>query len=159
MFHTMAAKTWSFKYAASQEFHDIMQQVVVNAQKLAEELAGYGFRIVSGGTDNHLLVVDLRGKGITGTVFQDALDAVGITVNKNMIPFDPEKPSVTSGVRIGLTSVTQRGLKEPEIVEIASIMNQVAEAPTDEANLAACKERAEALISKFPLYPAGAFED
>jgi glycine hydroxymethyltransferase len=159
MFHTMAAKTWSFKYAASQEFHDIMQQVVVNAQKLAEELAGYGFRIVSGGTDNHLLVVDLRGKGITGTVFQDALDAVGITVNKNMIPFDPEKPSVTSGVRIGLTSVTQRGLKEPEIVEIASIMNQVAEAPTDEANLAACKERAEALISKFPLYPAGAFQD
>ncbi|BFL48132.1 serine hydroxymethyltransferase [Lactonifactor longoviformis] len=159
MFHTMAAKTWSFKYAASQEFHDIMQQVVVNAQKLAEELSGYGFRIVSGGTDNHLLVVDLRGKGITGTVFQDALDAVGITVNKNMIPFDPEKPSVTSGVRIGLTSVTQRGLKEPEIVEIASIMNQVAEAPTDEANLAACKERAEALISKFPLYPAGAFED
>ncbi len=159
MFHTMAAKTWSFKYAASDEFRQIMQQVVVNAKKLAEELQKYGFRIVSGGTDNHLLVVDLRGKGITGNVFQDALDAVGITVNKNMIPFDPEKPSVTSGVRIGLTSVTQRGLKEPEIEEIAAIMNQVAEAPADESNLAACKKRAEALIAKFPLYPAGAFED
>lgn len=159
MFHTMAAKTWSFKYAASDEFHQIMQQVVKNAQKLGEELTKFGFRIVSGGTDNHLLVVDLRGKGITGTVFQDALDAVGITVNKNMIPFDTEKPSVTSGVRIGLTSVTQRGLKEPEIIEIAKIMNTVAQAPTDEANLTACKRRAEDLISKFPLYKAGAFDD
>ena len=159
MFHTMAAKTWSFKYAASEEFRQIMQQVVVNAKKLAEELQKYGFRIVSGGTDNHLLVVDLRSKGITGNVFQDALDAVGITVNKNMIPFDPEKPSVTSGVRIGLTSVTQRGLKEKEIEEIAAIMNEVAKAPADEENLAACRTRAEALISGFPLYPDGAFDD
>ena len=157
--HTMAAKCWSFKYAASEEFHEIMAQVVKNAQCLAAELENYGFRIVSGGTDNHLLVADLRGKKITGKDFQEALDAVGITVNKNMIPFDPEKPSVTSGVRIGLTAVTQRGLKEAEIKEIASIMNKVAEAPKDEANLAECKAQAEALIAKFPLYPAGAFED
>ena len=136
-----------------------MQQVVKNAQCLAEELKGYGFDIVSGGTDNHLLVADLRAKGITGKVFQNALDAVGITVNKNMIPFDPEKPSVTSGVRIGLTAVTQRGLKEPEIKEIAGIMNKVANAPEDEANLAECKRQAEELIAKFPLYPAGSFED
>lgn len=157
--HTMAAKAWSFQYAASEEFCAIMEQVVKNAKCLAEELTKYGFRIVSGGTDNHLLVADLRGKNITGKAFQNALDAVGITVNKNMIPFDPEKPFVTSGVRIGLTAVTQRGLKEPEIREIAEIMNKVAEAPEDEANLAACKAQAEALISKFPLYPAGAFED
>lgn len=157
--HTMAAKAWSFQYAASEEFHAIMEQVVKNAKCLAEELTKYGFRIVSGGTDNHLLVADLRGKNITGKAFQNALDAVGITVNKNMIPFDPEKPFVTSGIRIGLTAVTQRGLKEPEIREIAEIMNKVAEAPEDEANLAACKAQAEALISKFPLYPAGAFED
>ena len=155
----MAAKTWSFKYAASQEFHDIMAQVIVNAKCLAEELQKYGFRIVSGGTDNHLLVVDLRSKGLTGKTMQNALDAVGITVNKNMIPFDPEKPGVTSGIRIGLTAVSQRGLKEPEIREIAAIINQVAAAPEDEANLKACKEKAEALIAKFPLYPAGSFDD
>ena len=159
MFNTMAAKTWSFKYAASQEFHDIMAQVVVNAKCLAEELQKYGFRIVSGGTDNHLLVVDLRSKGLTGKTMQNALDAVGITVNKNMIPFDPEKPGVTSGIRIGLTAVSQRGLKEAKIREIAAIINQVAEAPEDEANLKACKEKAEALIAKFPLYPAGSFDD
>lgn len=157
--HTMAAKCWSFRYAASDAFKAIMQQVVVNAKTLAEELTKYGFRIVSGGTDNHLLVADLRGKHINGRDFQNALDAVGITVNKNMIPFDPEKPSVTSGVRIGLTAVTQRGLKEPEIRKIAAIMNQVAEAPFDEANLAACKKEAEALIANFPLYPVNPLED
>lgn len=136
-----------------------MQQVVVNAKCLAEELQKYGFRIVSGGTDNHLLVVDLRSKGITGKTFQDALDSIGITVNKNMIPFDTEKPGVTSGVRIGLTSVSQRGLKEPEIRRIAAIMNQVAEAPLDQENLKACREKAQELIAGFPLYPEGSFED
>lgn len=156
--HTMAAKAWSFKYAATPEFKAIMEQVVENAKCLAEELEKYGFRIVSGGTDNHLLVADLRGKHITGKDFQNALDAVGITVNKNMIPFDPEKPGVTSGVRIGLTAVSQRGLKEPEIRQIAAIMNKVAEAPNDEKNLAECKAEAEALIAKFPLYPAGSFD-
>lgn len=157
--HTMAAKAWSFQYAATDEFRAIMKQVVVNAQKLAEELTKHGFRIVSGGTDNHLLVVDLRGKGITGKSFQNALDAVGITVNKNMIPFDPEKPFITSGVRIGLTAVTQRGLKEKEIIEIAEIMNKVANAPENEENLSACKIQAEALIEKFPLYQAGLVEN
>ena len=157
--HTMAAKAWSFKYAATPEFRVIMEQVVKNAKCLAEELEKYGFRIVSGGTDNHLLVADLRGKHITGKDFQNALDAVGITVNKNMIPFDPEKPGVTSGVRIGLTAVSRRGLKEPEIRQIAAIMNKVAEAPHDEKNLEECKAEAEALIAKFPLYPAGSFED
>lgn len=157
--HTMAAKAWSFQYAATEEFRAMMHQVVVNARCLAEELEKYGFRIVSGGTDNHLLVADLRGKQITGKAFQNALDAVGITVNKNMIPFDPEKPGVTSGVRIGLTAVTQRGLAETEIRQIASIMNQVASAPDDEENLAVCQKQAEALISKFPLYRQGALEE
>ncbi len=156
---TMAAKTWSFKYAASEEFRQTMQQVVVNAKCLSEELANYGFRIVSGGTDNHLLVADLRNKNITGKDFQDALNSIGITVNKNMIPFDQEKPSITSGVRIGVTPVTQRGLKEPEIRQIAGIMNRVADAPFDEANLAACRAEAQELISHYPLYPAGSFDD
>ncbi|MGM0395922.1 MAG: serine hydroxymethyltransferase [Bacillota bacterium] len=157
--HTMAAKAWSFKYAATDEFKEIMDQVVQNARKLAEELAKLGFRIVSGGTDNHLLVVDLRSKGITGDKFQTALDSVGITVNKNLIPFDPEKPSVTSGVRIGLTAITQRGLREKEIVQIAEIMNLIADAADDKDVLAECKTRALAMISDFPLYPEGTFID
>ena len=109
--HTMAAKCWSFRYAASEEFRSIMEQVVKNAKFLARELQSRGFDIVSGGTDNHLLVVDLRNKGVTGRTMQTALDKAGISVNKNMIPFDPEKPSVTSGIRIGLTAVTERGVK------------------------------------------------
>ena len=119
----------------------------------------HGFRVVSGGTDNHIVLTDLRPKNITGKLFQQALETVGITVNKNMVPFDPASPFVTSGVRIGLTSTTQRGLKEEEIKEIAAIMNKVANAPEDEANLTECKKMAEELISKFPLYPAGYFED
>ena len=157
--HTMAAKIWSLKYAASPEFRAIMQRVLDNAQTLAGALAERGFRIVSGGTDNHLLLVDLRPKGISGKVFQNALNSVGITVNKNQIPNDPASPFVTSGVRIGLTSTAQRGLGAKEIVQIADIMAKVAEAPEDEAVLAACRKKAEELISQFPLYPEGAFDD
>jgi glycine hydroxymethyltransferase len=157
--HTMAAKAWSFKYAGTDEFRRIMVQVVKNSQTLAKELEGHGFRIISGGTDNHLLVVDLRSKGITGKIFQEVLDSIGITVNKNMIPFDPEKPSVTSGVRIGLTAITQRGLGEDEIVEIAEIMNRIADRPQDEAVLRECRADAQRLISNFPLYPEGTFKE
>ena len=151
----MAAKTWLFKHAAGQEFKSLMQQVVINAKALAAELSGLGFRVISGGTDNHIVLLDLRSKGITGSLFQDALEYVGITVNKNMIPADPEKPSVTSGVRIGTTSVSQRGLKEAEIRRIAALMNQVAAAPRDEAVLNRCRAEAMELIKPFPLYPKG----
>ena len=154
----MAAKTWLFKHAASEEFRQTMLQVVANSRALAAELSGYGFRVIGGGTDNHIVLLDLRPKKITGKLFQDALEYVGITINKNMIPSDPEKPSVTSGVRIGTTSVSQRGLKEPEIKRIAAIMNRVAGAPEDRAVLDACKAEAMRLISAFPLYPKGPLE-
>ncbi len=154
----MAAKTWLFKHAASEEFRRTMLQVVANSRTLAAELSGYGFRVIGGGTDNHIVLLDLRPKKITGKLFQDALEYVGITINKNMIPSDPEKPSVTSGVRIGTTSVSQRGLKEPEIKRIAAIMNEVAGAPEDRAVLDACKAEAMRLISAFPLYPKGPLE-
>jgi glycine hydroxymethyltransferase len=157
--NTIAAKAFSLGYVTTPKFRAIMEQVVANAKKLAEELTSHGFRIVSGGTDNHIVLADLRPRGITGKLFQDALEAVGITVNKNMIPFDTASPFVTSGVRIGLTSISQRGLKEPEVVEIAAIMNQVANAPEDRANLDDCKAKTEELISRFPLYPAGSFDD
>ena len=156
---TMAAKVWSFKYAASDEFKSIMKQILLNGKTLAEELTKHGFRIISGTTDNHIVMVDLRTKEISGKLFQAALDKVGITVNKNQIPFDPASPFVTSGVRIGVTSISQRGLKEAEVKIIAEIMNQVATAPEDEVNLADCKRKTEALIANFPLYPDGSFED
>lgn len=156
---TMAAKAWSLKYMKTDGFRRIMEQVLANARALAEELAGYGFRIVSGGTDNHIVMVDLRPKNVTGKVFQDALDAVGITVNKNQIPNDPASPFVTSGVRIGLTSTSQRGLKEPEIRRIARIMNDVADNPEDGANLERLQKEARELIAAFPLYPPHTFDD
>ncbi|NCB41096.1 MAG: serine hydroxymethyltransferase [Clostridia bacterium] len=156
---TMAAKVWSFKYAASQEFKEIMKQIPINGKILAEELSKHGFRIVSGTTDNHIVMVDLRSKEISGKVFQMALDKIGITVNKNQIPFDPASPFVTSGVRIGVTSITQRGLRGPELKIIAEIMNQVACAPEDELNLLDCQQKAQTLIANFPLYPKGSFVD
>ena len=151
----MAAKTWLFKHAAGAEFREVMLRVVDNARVLADELARRGFRVISGGTDNHIVLLDLRSKGITGELFQDALEYVGITINKNMIPADPEKPSVTSGVRIGTTSVSQRGLGAPEIGRIAAIMDRVADAPEDRGVLDACRSEALELIAAFPLYPKG----
>ncbi|OPZ40556.1 MAG: Serine hydroxymethyltransferase [Synergistetes bacterium ADurb.BinA166] len=151
----MAAKTWLFKHAAGAEFRDVMLRVVDNARVLADELARRGFRVISGGTDNHIVLLDLRSKGITGKLFQDALEYVGITINKNMIPADPEKPSVTSGVRIGTTSVSQRGLGAPEIGRIAAMMDRVADAPEDRGVLDACRSEALELIAAFPLYPKG----
>lgn len=159
MFNTMAAKTWSFQYAASDEFKAIMQQTVKNAKCMAEELQKYGFRIVSGGTDNHLLVVDLRSKGVTGKQMQNVLDSINLSVNKNMIPNDPSTPGTTSGIRIGLTEVSQRGFKEPEIKEIAAIINDVASDPENEEVLKRCAAKVVEITSRFPLYPEGAFED
>jgi glycine hydroxymethyltransferase len=135
-----------------------MEQVVKNAAALAKDLARHGFRVVSGGTDNHIVLLDLRSKKITGKLFQDALEYVGITVNKNMIPSDPEKPSITSGVRIGTTSVSQRGMKEREMADIAGIMDQVVDAPEDKDNLDACKAEALKMTERFPLYPKGPLE-
>lgn len=156
--HTMAAKCWSFGYAASKEFHDIMAQVVVNARHMSEELMKRDYVVVSGGTDNHLLVVDLRSKGVNGRQMQTALDRAGISVNKQVVPFDTEKPHITSGIRIGLTSVTQRGLKEDAVTRIVDMIDQVVKSPEDEAVLKSVKGQAEELISQYPLYPAGSFE-
>lgn len=156
---TMVAKAWCFKKVGEPAFKELMQQVVANARLLASELTNYGFRIVSGSTDTHLIMVDLRPKNVTGKLFQNALDSIGITVNKNQIPFDTASPFVTSGVRIGLTSITQRGLREAEVKEIAAIMNDVANAPDDQKVLDASKEKVLQIIARFPLYPKGSFDD
>lgn len=149
---TMAAKCWLFQYAKSEKFQKIMEQIPKNAKALASALEEYGFRIVSGGTDTHIVLVDLRPKQINGKDFDHALDRIGITVNMNQIPFDPNGPLVTSGVRIGLTSTTQRGLKETEIRKIAKIMNGVAEHINEDEKLEELKQEAAQLISSYPLY-------
>jgi glycine hydroxymethyltransferase len=154
--NTMAAKCWSFKHASTEEFRQIMLHTLANAKALAKELEGFGFRIVSGGTDTHLLVADVRPRGLNGRQFQDALDFIGISVNKNMIPFDEEGPSTTSGIRIGLTSVTQRGFREKEIALVASLMDRAASSIGNEKALASLREEAKGLIQPFPLYPEGA---
>lgn len=136
-----------------------MVQVVKNAQHMAEELIKRGYNIVSGGTDNHLLVVDLRNKGVTGRQMQDSLEKAGISVNKQVVPFDTAKPNVTSGVRIGLTSVTQRGVKEDGVTEIVEMIDRVVQDPENEAVIAQVKAQAEAFISKYPLYTAEELEE
>ena len=123
----------------------------LNAAKLASELAARGFRIVSGGTDNHLMLIDLRPKGATGKAVANALDVARITVNKNMIPFDPEKPFVTSGIRIGTPAVTTRGLKEKEMVKIADFIERGVALREDEAALKALGEEVTAFMADFPM--------
>lgn len=150
--HPMAAKCWSFKYAASDEFRDIMAHVLSNAKCMEKELLSRGFNLVTGGTDNHMLMVDLRNKGITGVALQDTLDSIGISTSKNLIPNDPERPSVTSGLRIGLTSVTQRGMREEEVKEITDIIDEVVKNIDNKDVLRKCHNRIEVLIKKYPLY-------
>ena len=155
----IAAKANMFKRVREPEFIATMQRVLDNAKYLAKELEQRGFRIVSGGTDNHTVLVDLRDKKITGKQFDRALESIGITVNKNTIPNDSESPFVTSGVRIGLTAVSERGFGHDEIAEIAEIMEKVADNIENEEVLKECKVQARNLVSKFPLYPQGYFED
>lgn len=150
--HIMAAKAFTFKNAATEAYKLTMQQVIKNAKALAAELEKFGFRMVTGGTDNHLLLVDLRPKGLTGKQLDLALESVGITVNKNMIPGDPEKPMVTSGVRIGVTAMTIKGAKEADMKDIAELIDRVATHMDDEAVLADVREEAAAIATRFPLY-------
>jgi ribose 5-phosphate isomerase B len=149
--HIIAAKAVCFQEAMQPAFKTYQQQVVKNAAKLAATLAGKGFRIVSGGTDNHLMLVDLRPKKLTGKVAQESLDHAGITVNKNMIPFDPEKPTVTSGIRVGTPAVTTRGMKEAEMEQIAGLITEVLEKPEDAGVAATVKGKVKALTARFPL--------
>ena len=148
--HIIAAKAVCFGEALKPEFKAYGQQVVKNAAVLAEELIKQGFRLVSGGTDNHLMLVDVRNFHITGKEFEHRLDEVQITVNKNAIPNDPEKPFVTSGIRVGTPAVTSRGFKEPEMVKIAGWMAQVArdfEGTADQV-----RAEVDALCRQFPIY-------
>ncbi len=156
LMHVIAAKAVAFREASQPAFRQYAADVVTNAQALATALAEEGFRIVSGGTDNHLMLVDLRPFGVTGKVAQEALDRAGITCNKNAIPNDPEKPFVTSGLRLGAASCTTAGMGPDQMREIASLIGTVLRAVDDDAVAADVREQANRLCSKFTPYPEGA---
>lgn len=152
LMHVIAAKAVAFGEALQPEFKEYAKQVIVNAQTLADVLQQEGFTIVSGGTDTHVLLVDLRAVGLTGKVAEHVLDEVGITCNKNTIPFDPESPFVTSGIRLGTPALTTRGLNAEDMKEIASIISLVLKQPEDTAVLAEAKQRVATLCEKYPMY-------
>ena len=149
--HVIAAKAICFGEALTPAFKAYQHQVKLNAAKLAEELVKRGFRIVSGGTDNHLMLIDLRPKHATGKAVANALDIAHITANKNMIPFDPEKPFVTSGIRVGTPAITTRGLKEAEMVRVADFIERGVELREDEAALAALGNEVQEFMADFPM--------
>lgn len=152
LMHVIAAKAVAFGEALTEDFKAYQQQVVLNAKTLADALTEKGLRIVSGGTDNHVMSIDVTSFNITGKVAERALDDVGITTNKNTIPFDKESPFVTSGIRIGTPAVTTRGFNEEDMKEIASIIADVLAHPEDEAVKRDAKARVRAITEKYPLY-------
>ncbi|HEY7283950.1 MAG TPA: serine hydroxymethyltransferase [Vicinamibacterales bacterium] len=153
LMHIIAAKAVCFKEAAEPAFAEYQRHIVANASALARALSAEGFRLVSGGTDNHLMLVDVFSKGITGKVAEAALGKAGITVNKNAIPFDQNPPMVASGVRIGTPAVTTRGMREAEMATIGELIARALRTPDDDSALGAVRAEVEALCRKFPLYP------
>ncbi|NPA32429.1 MAG: serine hydroxymethyltransferase [Aquificae bacterium] len=153
LMHVIAAKAVAFKEAMSEEFKRYARQVVQNARVLAEELAREGFKIVTGGTDSHIVLVDLRNKGIVGKDAEKALERAGITVNKNAVPFDPLPPTKTSGIRIGTAALTTRGMKEEEMRRIARWISEVLHNLGDEGVVERVREEVRELCESFPLYP------
>jgi glycine hydroxymethyltransferase len=153
LMHVIAAKAVALKEALSPEFKVYQQQIVKNAQALAQGLIAKGFRLTSEGTDNHLMLVDLRQSELTGKVAQESLDKARITVNKNGVPFDTRSPFVTSGIRIGTPAVTTRGMKEAEMASIAGLIARALSHVNDDIKLREVAEEVGALCHRFPVYP------
>jgi glycine hydroxymethyltransferase len=152
LMHVIAAKAVAFREALTPEFKQYQRQIVANAKALAEALVRSGLRLCSGGTDNHLMLVDLRPKSLTGKIGEEVLGKAGITVNKNVIPFDPEKPTVTSGIRIGTPAVTTRGMREAEMAQIGQLIGDALDRPTDDLALERIHHRVREMARQFPLY-------
>jgi len=150
--HVIAAKAVCFGEALKPQFKKYQNQIIKNAKAMSEELSNSGFRIVSGGTDCHMFCVDLRQKGITGKEAERILGESEITVNKNTIPFDPQKPFVTSGIRIGTPAVTTRGMREKEMKTIAALIKDTIESNGDQKVIKTIRRKVESLCKKFPLY-------
>jgi glycine hydroxymethyltransferase len=152
LMHIIAAKALCFKEALTPAFKEYQSQIIKNAKALADELMGLGFDLVSGGTENHLLLVDLSREGISGREAEEALERAGIVVNKNSIPFDPKPPAITSGIRLGTPALTTRGMKEEEIKEVARMIGEVLRNIEKEGIISKIKRRALELSSAFPIY-------
>jgi glycine hydroxymethyltransferase len=151
LMHVIAAKAVAFKEALEPPFHEYQKQILKNARTLAEAFLSYDFQLVSGGTDNHLILIDLRNKGVTGQSVQIALDKAGITINKNTVPFDTQSPLITSGARIGTSAVTTRGFKEAEMKQIAKWVNDIVTDLDDEVKISGIRSEVMELCGKFPL--------
>src|SRR5437762_2357578 len=152
LMHVIAAKAVAFKEALRPAWREYQKQIVKNAKALADALLARGFRLVSGGTDTHLILVDLTNRGITGKEAQEGLDRAWITVNKNTIPFETKSPMVTSGIRLGTPAVTTRGMREPEMVEIAGLIDRVLSKPATASVEASVRDHVQELTNRFPLY-------
>ena len=152
LMHVIAAKAVAFKEALSSQFREYSKQIVKNAQTLAEELTKMDYKLISGGTDTHLVLVDLSNIGVSGKLAENKLEEAGITVNKNMVPFDKKSPMITSGIRIGTPAVTTRGMKEKDMVIIAKLIDRVLKNHSDESNIEQVKSEVKELCSTFPIY-------
>lgn len=150
--HIIAAKAVCFQEALRPDFKEYQTQVVINSKTIADEMMGYGYNLVSGGTDNHLILIDLNSKGITGFEAEVALGKAGIYANKNTIPYDTKSPQVTSGLRIGTPALSTRGMKEKEMVFIAGLINRVLERPSDEGIINDTRSKVKELCENFPIY-------
>lgn len=150
--HVIAAKAIAFGEALSDEYMDYIVQVAKNAKAMADEFTKRGYKIISGGTDNHLMLIDLRSKNLTGKQAEEALIQADITINKNMVPFDTQSPMVTSGIRIGSSAITTRGCKEKDVIKVVDLIDETLKKPGDEKHLKAVKRKVNTFMKKFPLY-------
>ena len=150
--HVIAAKAVSFLEALSDEYMEYIVQVAKNAKAMAEEFTNRGYKIISGGTDNHLMLIDLRSKNLTGKLAEETLIKADITINKNMVPFDTQSPMVTSGMRIGTPAVTTRGMKEKDVIKVVDLIDEALKKPGDDKHQKAVKRKVNAFMRKFPLY-------
>ncbi|MEQ9593780.1 MAG: serine hydroxymethyltransferase, partial [Cyclobacteriaceae bacterium] len=150
--HVIAAKAIAFQEALSDEYLEYIVQVTKNAQAMANEFMSRGYQVISGGTDNHLMLIDLRSKKITGKQAEEALIKADITINKNMVPFDTQSPFVTSGMRIGTPAITTRGMKEKEMIKVVDLIDQTLQKTEDQKHLKSMKQKVNRFVQKFPLY-------
>ncbi|MCU0382552.1 MAG: serine hydroxymethyltransferase [Cyclobacteriaceae bacterium] len=150
--HVIAAKAIAFQEALSDEYFTYIMQVAKNAKAMAQAFIDKGYKIISGGTDNHLMLIDLRSKNLTGKIAEESLIKADITINKNMVPFDTQSPMVTSGMRIGTPAITTRGMKEKDVVKVVELIDEALQKPTDDKHLKNVKKKVNRLMEKFPLY-------